>query len=139
MKKQHENLISVLLKSFFREIKPFPLIFIIAIISLFFIGGYNGYRSYTSEKNLQNAQELYGDYTLSVNYLSFDEVDKIKTLCADYETVIKKKPNINNEATLNNVCLLIPNLLYILIVDFIFLYLIDTTEVKTIANKTKIK
>lgn len=95
MKKQHENLISVLLKSFFREIKPFPLIFIIAIISLFFIGGYNGYRSYTSEKNLQNAQELYGDYTLSVNYLNFDEVDKIKTLCADYETVTVYQKGIN--------------------------------------------
>ena len=95
MKNQHENLIPVLLKSFFREIKPFPLIFIIAIISLFFIGGYNGYRSYTSEKNLQNAQELYGDYTLSVNYLNFDEVDKIKTLCADCETVTVYQKGIN--------------------------------------------
>ena len=95
MKKQYKNITSVLLKSFFREIKPFPLLFIVAIISLLFIGGYKGYRVYTEEKNLKSAQELYGKYTLTVNYLTSDEMKNIEKFCSDYETVAIYQKNLS--------------------------------------------
>lgn len=95
MKKQYKNIISVLLQSFFREIKPFPLLFIVAIISLLFVGGYKGYRVYTEEKNLKSAQELYGRYTLTVNCLTIDEMKNIEKFCSDYETVAVYQKNLS--------------------------------------------
>ncbi len=98
MKKSNKNITSLLLKSFTKEIKPFPLIFILAIISLLFIGGYKTYRNCTDEKNLNNAQELYGRYNLIVNDLNIDEANKIEKSCLNYETitVYQTKPNLLN-------------------------------------------
>lgn len=98
MKRQNRKLYFVLLKSYFREIKPFPLIFAIAIISLLFIGGYKGYRTYTNEKNLKNAQELYGNYTLAVNNLSENDLQSIKKLCEKYKTETVYLQNLSTSA-----------------------------------------